>query len=278
MLRRERERRRRRFLPVLICVLVGTAIGVWHNRQTARGRTDFVTSSVRAVTTPVISVVGGIGDWLGGQFGWLFRGRSLAAENRALREENDRLKQDNARLTEADISASRLRAQLGFPFQIPAKRLAADIVERQLHPHSDDFTIHRGTRDGLLRGAPVVVPAGLVGQVYDAGDTTSVVVMVTDTLSGVGAMVQRPESRAVGVCKGDGTGSLSLQYLARDADVKVGDTIISSGLGGTTGIFPKGIPIGVVTRVVNDTSGATKQVTVRPSVRFDRLEEVYVLQ
>ena len=202
----------------------------------------------------------------------------MSQENLRLREENDKLRQENARLTEADATAQRLRAQLGFPLQIPAKRLAADVIARSLHPHSDDFTIRRGRRDGVANGATVVVPAGLVGQVSDAGDTASVVIMLTDPRSAVGAMVQRPESRAVGVCKGDGTGLLNLNYLSRDADVKVGDTIVSSGLGGEKGLFPKGIPIGKVESVGMDASGASKVVSVRPVAQLDRLEEVYVLQ
>lgn len=277
MLRKERNRRRR-FLPVLICILLGTAIGLWHNRQTARGRTDIVTSAVRTVTSPVVALFGGVGDWFGRQWGWLLHGRSLAEENRRLRLENDRLRLDNARLVEADATAQRLRAQLGLPFQIPAKRVAADIIARRLHPHSDVFTIGRGSRDGIRPRDTVVSPAGLVGQVSEVGPTNAVVVMLTDTFSAVGAMVQRSTSRAVGVCKGDGSGNLSLQYLSRDADVKVGDTIISSGLGGDKGVFPKGIPIGTVTSVSVDASGATKQVVVKPSVQFDRLEEVYVLE
>jgi rod shape-determining protein MreC len=277
LLRKERNRRSR-FLPVLICIFLGTAIGLWHNRQTARGRTDIVTSAVRTVTSPVVALFGGVGDWFGRQWGWLLHGRSLAEENRRLRLENDRLQLDNARLVEADATAQRLRAQLGLPFQIPAKRIAADIVARRLHPHSDVFTIGRGSRDGILPRGTVVSPAGLVGQVSEVGPTNAVVVMLTDTFSAVGAMVQRPASRAVGVCKGDGSGNLSFQYLARDADVKVGDTIISSGLGGDKGVFPKGIPIGTVISVSVDASGATKQVVVKPSVQFDRLEEVYVLE
>lgn len=278
MLRRERERQRRRFLPVLICVFLGIAIGVWHNRQTARGKSDIVTSTVRAVTAPIVAAVGGVGDWFGRQWGWLLHGRSLSQENRRLKEENGRLRQENARLVEADAAAQRLRAQLGFTLQIPAKRLAADVIARRLHPHSDDFTIRRGRRDGVRNGSTVVVPSGLVGQVSDAGVTDSVVMMITDPRSAVGAMVQRPESRAVGVCKGDGSSLLNLHYLPRDADIRIGDIIVSSGLGGEKGLFPKGLPIGTVISVAADLSGASKRVQLKPIVALDRLEEVYVLQ
>jgi rod shape-determining protein MreC len=278
VLRRERERRRRRFLPVLICVFLGVGIGVWHNRQAARGRSDIVTSTVRAVGAPVVGAAEGVGGWFSRQWRWMFRGRALAEENRRLRDENDRLKVDNARLAEADATAQRLRAQLGFTFQIPFKRIPADVIARRLHPHSDDFTIRRGVRDGVRNGSTVVVPDGLVGQVGDAGPTASVVVMITDPRSAVGAMIQRPESRALGVCKGDGSPLLSLQYVAGDADVKPGDKVVSSGLGGNKGLFPKGIPIGTVVSVANDTSGAAKKIAIKPFVAFDRLEEVYVLQ
>lgn len=69
-----------------------------------------------------------------------------------------------------------------------------------------------------------------------------------------------------------------MAYLDRHADVRLGDTIVTSGLGGKGGVYPKGVRIGTVTRVADDESGATRQVTVRPLVDFGRLEEVYVVR
>jgi rod shape-determining protein MreC len=142
----------------------------------------------------------------------------------------------------------------------------------------DTLVISRGSRDGVKLNSVVVAPAGVVGHVYDVGLTTSAVLLLTDSYSAVGAMVQRPQSRAIGVCKGSREPLVSMLYLARDADVKVGDIIVTSGRGGDRGIYPSGLPIGTVVEVQNDASGSTRHVSVKPAVDASKLEEVYVLR
>lgn len=277
MLRRERESSRRKFLVALTCIALGIAIGIWHNRQVARGRSDIVTATVRTVTAPFVSALDGTSRWFSGQFGWLLHGRSPAAENRRLRDENGRLREANARLMEAEITAQRLRAHLGFESRPPPNKIAADIVSLRPNANFETMVINRGTRDGVRVNSVVVSPKGVVGHVSGVAPTTADVLLITDSMSAVGSMVQRPESRAQGVCRGNGSPVLTMAYVDGAADVKAGDVIISSGMGGSNGVFPKGLPVGTVARVSNDASGSTKRVTVKPAVDMDRLEEVYVL-
>jgi rod shape-determining protein MreC len=279
MLRRDRDgdARRRKLLVALFCALAGIGIGMWHNHQVARGRSDFVTATVRTVTSPFVSALDVTSRWFNGQFGWLIHGRSLAADNRRLREDNARLREENARLTEAEITVRRLRTQLGFLDQPPANKIAADIVSLRPNPKFETLVLNRGARDGVHINSVVVTPLGIVGHVYGTGPTTAEVLLITDSSAAVGAMVQRPESRAQGVCKGNGGPLLTMAYVDGAADVKPGDVIISSGMGGAHGVFPKGLPVGTVARVANDASGSTKRVTVKPAVNMDRIEEVYVL-
>jgi rod shape-determining protein MreC len=277
VLRNERESRRIRIMMVAVCVVVGIALGVWHNRAAARGRGDFVTSAVRTVTVPLVGALTGIGRWSGRQIGWLFRGRTVDEENRRLREENARLRGENARLREADINAQRLRRQLGFPESPPARKLAADVISLRPNPNFETMIIARGSRDGVRPQSVVVSPDGLVGRVYDVAPTSAAVLLLTDSNSAVGARVQRAESRATGICKVNDQGQLALSFLEHNADVRPGDTIVSSGLGGDKGVFPKGLVIGTVASVTNDASGTSRRVLLRPAVNFDRLEEVYVI-
>ena len=277
MLRRERDHSHRKISVVLLCTALGIAIGLWHNRQVARGRSDFVTATVRTVTSPFVSLLNATGRWFGGQFGWLGRGRSLDAENHRLREENARLREANAGLAEADITAQRLRTQLGFESTPPTNKIPADIVSFKPNPDFETMVIGRGSRDNVQVKSVVVSPMGVVGQVYHVAPTTADVLLLTDSAAAIGAMIQRPESRDRGVCKGNGGPLLSMAYVDGAADIRPGDTVISSGMGGAAGVFPKGLPIGTVTSVSNDASGSTKRVTVRPAVDFGRIEEVYVL-
>ncbi len=277
-MRREPGKRRRKYLVVLTCVLLGVILGAWHDRAAERGVNDPVTGTIRTVTAPFVRAFGAVSEWFGRQIGWLVRGRSLDIENRSLRAENAMLKEDRARLRESDAGYRRLRQQLGFASTPPLNKLAADVLAVRPNPAYETIVISRGSRDGVIRNSVAVTPSGIVGHVYDVAPTTSAVLLITDSHSAIGASVQRPESRATGVCRGDGSNSLSLVYLNVDADVKVGDAIVSSGLGGGKGIFPKGLPIGTVQSVTIDTPGSTRQVRVRPAVELNRLEEVYVVK
>lgn len=271
-------RRHSKHLGIAICLLLGMTLGAWHNRAAANGRTDVVTASVRTLTSPFILMTSRVGSWIGRQVGWLFHGKSTDNELQRLRRENAQLKEEVARLREADITAARLRGELGFATAASPTKLPADVVAFKPIEGFDTVVIGRGSRSMVRIHDVVVSPLGLVGQVTDVAPTTSSAILLTHPESSVGAMVQRPESRAVGICKGNGAELLSLSYLSQTADVKIGDTIVSSGLGSEYGVYPKGIVIGTVVSVAPDASGSSKFVQVRPAVDFTRLEEVYVLK
>lgn len=277
-MRQERRRRARRYAGAIVCVLLGATLGVLHDRSSRHSHADPVTSAIRTGTAPFVEGAHSLRRWFGRQVGWIIHGRTLDAEMQRLKAENERLIAENARLREAEITARRLRSQLGFVQQLPPSHVAADVIALFPNPNFRTLIINRGSRAGIRLHSVVVAPQGLVGQVYDVAATTSAVLLLTDAASAVGARVQRPESRAVGVCKGNGSDLLTLAYLPRDADVRLGDTIISSGLGGTEGVYPKGLVIGTVVRVGEDASGAERIVKVKPAVDAYRLEEVYVLK
>ena len=271
-------RRHSRHLGIAICLALGMTLGAWHNRAAANGRIDVVTSSVRTLTSPFILLTSNVGRWIGRQVGWIFHGKSTDSELRRLQRENVQLKEEVARLREAEITAARLRSQLGFASSVSPKKLPADVVAFRPIEGIDTVVIGRGSGSKVRIHDVVVTPTGLVGQVMDVAPTTASAILLTHPESSVGAMVQRAESRAVGICKGNGTELLSLAYLSQTADVKVGDTIVSSGLGAEYGVYPKGIVIGTVVTVAPDASGSSKFVQVKPAVDFTRMEEVYVLK
>ncbi len=280
MLHNESEGNRSKIVKLLAIVLVGIVLGLWHNRQVARGKSDFVTSSVRTVISPFVYVTHSVGGWFANQTSWLFRGKSLADENKRLKDENARLQFEVSTLRESDISLKRLRSQLGFAFALAAgtKRVPAEVIAHRPIPGYATLMISLGAKDGIGMQSVVVAPGGLVGQVIDVAYNSSIVLLLSDQNSAVGAMVQRPESRAIGVCKMDSNGTMNMLYVEREADVKVGDVVITSGLGGEKGVFPKGIPIGAVTSVSDDASGSTRRIGIKPAVEYYKLEEVYILQ
>ncbi len=278
MLEHERRGRRRRVKGVVVCIVLAVGAGIWHNRATARGASDPVTGAVRTVTAPIVRALAGAGNWIGGQIGWIFTGRATASENRLLRQRVEELAGENAKLREEAAAASRLRTHLGFVDPPPAKRIAADVLSVYPSPNVASLIISRGSRDGVHIGSVAVAPQGLVGHVTSVALTTSVVILLPDADSAVGALVQRSDSRAIGVCKGSAEGALLLSYLDRNTVISVGDAVVSSGQAGNRGIFPKGIAIGTVESVSPAGPSSTLRVVVKPAVDFGRLEEVYILR
>jgi rod shape-determining protein MreC len=268
----------RRIVPVLICIVLGTALGIWHKAAIARGANDPVTNALRTVLSPVVRTSNAVADWFGRTAGALFRSRSLARENARLRRQVAALTEEINDLREAGIRAERLESALGFVRSSPPTKLPAQVIALGPSQSFETLVIGRGTRDGVGRGAVVVSPAGLVGHVYDVAPTTATVMLASDPRGSVGAMVQRAESRVVGICRGVGGRILRFGYLHRESDVRVGDILITSGLGGSGGVFPKGLVIGAVTSVREDPATSAKSAIVRLAVTPDRLEEVVVLR
>lgn len=177
-----------------------------------------------------------------------------------------------SRLSELERENQRLGALLGFHAQLPANAYGARVIARDPGPLSTSLTIDRGSRDGVTRGMAVVAPDGVVGRVVEVSHTVSRVALLTDHNSGIDAIVDR--SRARGVVQGGSDGGCYMNYLNRDADVKVGDHVLTSGLDGA---FPKGMTIGEVVEVGRRHRGLLQAATVTPSAALDRVEEVMLV-
>ena len=196
-----------------------------------------------------------------------------------VRRENKQLRQSvkvlNGRLLdsrEALIANERLKRLLELKSSLQAPALAASVIGEDGSPWFKTLVIDRGTADGLSEGMPVVAVGGVVGRLVKVAANSSRVLLLTDHASGIAAVVQR--SRARGVVKGAGGSRCSLEFALRDEDVKVGDAVITSGIGG---LFPKGLSIGEVAMVKKGAYGIFQTVEVRPAVNIARIEEVLVL-
>lgn len=278
MLATEPEPRRRRYVGLVLCVIVGITLGVLHNRAYNGQRPDPVTNAARRVTVPLVSGTRSVFRWFADGFNGAFHGRAIVAQNRQIMAENARLREEIARLTELEVASQRLRQQLGFDISPYRRRIAASVVSLRPTAGFETLVIGRGSSDGIRVRDVVVAQGGIVGQVFGVGADSASVMMLSDRNSAIGARIQRGDSRATGICRGTGQAELDMEYVSRDASVRVGDTVVSSGLGGQGSVYPKGLPIGTVTAVTDDKSGATRIVKVKPIANFDRIEEAYVLQ
>lgn len=182
------------------------------------------------------------------------------------------LESELLRVGELERENARLSELLSFRARLEGTVYGARVIARDPGPLSMTLTIDRGERDHIRRGMAVLAPQGVVGQIAEASHAAARVVLLTDHNSGIDAIVQR--SRARGIVQGGTDGSCYMNYLSRDADVAVGDRVLTSGL---DGIFPKGVVIGEVIDVSRRHRGLLQTAVVRPSAALDRLEEVLVV-
>lgn len=214
--------------------------------------------------------------------------RELRARVAELEEQVNALTIENVRLREYEAEVVQLRGLLGFVETNPTWAfLGADVVGRSAcinapcgdvvgqepNPYLRYITINVGQADGVAVGMPVVTGgAVLVGRVVETGLHTSKVRLVTDTGHSVAAMLQ--QSRATGLLVGQADGSLRMIYIPQEDTVRVGDVVLTSGLGGA---FPRGLVLGQVIQVVKQDFALFQEAIVNPAVDYRRVELALVV-
>jgi rod shape-determining protein MreC len=196
----------------------------------------------------------------------------VRGENQRLRERVSSLEGEIVRLAEADRSNRRLSELLHFRETLRGEVLGARVIGRDPLPWFRTMTVDRGAADGIRPAMAVLSPEGVVGQIAEVSGSASRVLLMSDANSGIDAIVQR--TRARGIVQGGPDGICEMNYLPRDADVAVGDRIVTSGL---DGIFPKGLQVGEVVEVSTRYRDLLKVAIVRPSAPLERLEEVLIV-
>lgn len=221
-----------------------------------------------------------------------FQGPYLARRNRVLAAQVHALAVQNKDGLDAQAENIRLRALLRFQQKSPLPLLAAEVVAIDPNAQTDTLILSRGSADSVRPRTAVLAPNGaLVGQVLDVSLHSCSVLLLTDSACSVGAQVVRQvappalsafprfsktiavRNGPVGICQGDRAGHMLLTYLPAQADVRVGDLVTTSGLGG---IFPKGLPVGKVETVTADTARSVTTARLGPAADFDHLEQAFL--
>ena len=199
----------------------------------------------------------------------------LERENAALQVENRALRATNQGLHDVEHEVNRLRHALNYRERSVFKLTAAEIVTRDSSTWWRTVTINRGKRDGIETDMPVATDVGLAGKVTTVSDSISVVLLVSDENCKVAASVEG--SREQGIVSGERVIAglnplLNLNFLSKQADLKPGQKVYTSGVGG---VFPSGLLIGVVkTFRVRELDG---QAQLTPAVDLSHLEDVFVV-
>lgn len=194
-------------------------------------------------------------------------------ENKRLQTENVGLFLESLRLKEEGLENRRLRALLGFKSQVDCRVIPAEVVALEPNRKSNSILISVGQEDGVKKHLPVINMQGLVGKVIEVYPKNCLVELLLDPHCRVAALVQR--SRIHGIIKQQKGTNLSLENVPSDADVRYGDEVFSSGLGG---VFPPALRIGTVVKAEDRKSSIFKPILVQPSADFNSLEELFVIE
>lgn len=197
----------------------------------------------------------------------------LLEENEALKREHLFLQAHLQKLRALEAENRRLRHLLKSSFKVGDRILIAELLAVDLNPYRQQVTINRGMASGVFQGQPVLDANGVMGQVSHVTPLTATVILLTDANHALPVQVNRNGLRTVAV----GTGTinlLDLPQLPNNADIKEGDLLVTSGLGGR---FPPGYPVAKVTGVEIDPGSPFARVTATPSAHLDRSREVLLV-
>lgn len=260
------------FLTIIFVLLVATFVSLALSSR--RNFEDPSDSSV--LSLPVIGPLQQGAHRLASRFSSIWQTYFLsvreAREAEELREALALARQKESYYEEVALANDRLRQFLNFAESDMGSVLVAEVIGKDPSPWYKSFVVNRGETDGVRMGLPVVAPDGVVGQIIEVTGGYSRVLLITDRMSGVDALVQRTRSR--GVVNGEGGPVCSFSYVLRLHDIQKDDVIVSSGL---DGVYPKGLRVGVVESLGQGNDGLFQNIGVRPFVNFDRIEEVMIL-
>ena len=192
-------------------------------------------------------------------------------ENIELKQKLQSLSANHAQMQELKLEIARLEKLLGASQNLEAPVRLARIVARQKSIYGESLLIGLGSRDGVRKNMPVMHEAGLVGRISRVGNNVSQVLTLLDSRNAVNVIAQR--SRAQGVFAISSEGESEVRYMPFHVEMKRGDLLISSGLGG---IFPKGLPVAHIAEVT-DVRGLFPKIKAKAIVDFSNLEEVMIL-
>ena len=194
-------------------------------------------------------------------------------ENKDLQAELQRLRIEEGGIVEDARQGQRLQQLLAFKEKYVYQTTPAQVIGTSGTEQSRILSINKGSKDGVGVDMPVITPEGIVGRIREVFPHTSQVLVITDPTSGAGVILA--DTRIRGILRGNASGQPQVERVMPDERIKAGEKVITSG---GDQIFPRGLAVGVVDRVVNDPDrDPLVDVLIRPAANLSQLEEVLVV-
>lgn len=198
--------------------------------------------------------------------------QNVHEENRRLHEQIEILRNQNHELRELAFMSHQLSALLEFKGRLSPETVAAQVIGLDSTNWYRGVVLNKGQQQGIRAEMGVLTLSGVVGRVVKATKYSSVVLLVNDPNNAVPGLIQR--TRDQGIVVGTIGGRARMRYIPLLSTVKLGDVVATSGL---TGAFPKGIPIGTISRIEKEDDDLFLSAEIVPEVDFTKLEEVLVI-
>ena len=197
---------------------------------------------------------------------------NTSKENSYLKQKISRLENDLFQMEEIRRENFRLKQILQYSEEIPGEKMMARVIGWDSANQFKVLRLNRGENEGVKLMAPVITHKGLVGYVYRLGPNYADVLTILDPNNRVDALIER--TRIHGIVEGIFNYRCSMKYVNIDESVEVGDKLLTAGVGG---VYPKGIKVGMVTKIDREVSDLNLGIELTPSVDFNKLEEVIIL-
>ncbi len=228
---------------------------------------------VNTVVTPPEKVLHQSGLSLRGIWSSYVNLIDVKEQNEQLLAENQRLQMEQAALAEDARQGERLQEILAFKQHYVDTTVPAQVLGSSGSDHERVLSIDKGSDDGIAPEMPVITPDGIVGRVREVTAHSSQVLEISDSTSAVGILLEQTRTR--GILRGDNVGHAQIVNLMPDDRIKPGQLVLTSG---GDQIFPRGLPVGVVDKVVPDVDNQPLvNVMLKPAANLSRLEEVLVV-
>lgn len=267
--------KKNRLIIIILILCVGFLVLIAYTGK--RDNINMVGNGVGVILNPIQRGLYKINSKIKGTVNFVFNFGSVKKENKMLLEENNKLK---AKLIEYDNFKSqneRLRKMLNYKEKNDYDYIGCDITGVVGNSYLEGYIINKGSDSGIKKRMVAITHEGLVGQVTSVGTNWAIVQTIGNENVSIAAFNQRSKDNN-GIVKGwkdQGNNPMAkIEMSNLEADIKEGDNIITSGLGG---IYPKGISIGKVTKVEEDKGQFVKYGIVNPSVKLNKLEELFIV-
>jgi rod shape-determining protein MreC len=271
---------RYRNLVVLLALLVAQILGLaMQVRRSSGGQAgdghsvQLIRLWANSIVSPPEKALHSSGSGISGLWHSYVDLRHVRQQNADLQKTVDRLRLEQAALLEDAKQGQRLQALLNFQQKYIYKTVAAQTIGTSGTDQSRVFYIDKGKNEGIDRDMAVITADGIVGKIREVFPHTAQVLAINDQSSGAGVILEATRIR--GILRGNGAGRPQIEDVIRDQRIKPGDTVLT---GGGDQIFPRGLPVGVVDRVLNDPErDGFIEVVLKPAAHLDQLDEVLVI-